>query len=92
MPRNNYPGVLSRETLELVARIIQNEALALRDCHLQKTALTKFNNNFCTINAYKRLDQSGKGYINSLDLVQFFKDNSKVIPEADTYMLLNQYD
>jgi hypothetical protein len=27
-----------------------------------------------------------------LDLVSFFRENSKVIPEADTYMLVNQYD
>jgi len=27
-----------------------------------------------------------------MDLVQFFRDNSKIIPEADTYMLINAFD
>jgi Ca2+-binding EF-hand superfamily protein len=54
--------------------------------------LTDFNKNFCAINAYNRIDKSGKGFINSLDLVTFFRENSKAFPEADTYMLVNQYD
>lgn len=47
---------------------------------------------FCPLTIYKRIDRSGKGYINSLDLVVLFRDNGKVIPEADTYMLINAFD
>lgn len=32
MPNNKMAGVLSRETLEKVASIIHDEALAQRDC------------------------------------------------------------
>lgn len=42
--------------------------------------------------AFKRIDAEGKGGINSLDLVQLFRENNKVIPEADTYMLINCFD
>ena len=31
-------------------------------------------------------------WINSLDLVEFFHSVSKVIPETDTYMLINAFD
>ena len=27
-----------------------------------------------------------------MDLVQFFRDQSKIIPEADTYMLISAFD
>jgi len=87
------PGVLSRETLEQVARIIHDEALAQRECQFQKQALTEFNKKeFCPLNAFKRIDFAGKGYINSLDLVTLFRENNKVIPEADTYMLITAFD
>ena len=86
-------GVLSRETLEVVAKIIYEEALAQRECQLQKKALTEYNTkDFCSIVAFNRIDSQQKGFINSLDLVQFFRDNSKIIPEADTYMLINAFD
>ena len=88
----NMAGVLSRETLERVARIIYDEALAQRECQLQKRALTEHHKDFCPITAFKRVDREGKGFINSLDLVQFFRDNNKIIPEADTYMLINAFD
>jgi len=41
---------------------------------------------------FKRIDRGCNGYINSLDLVTFFRENGKVIPEADTYMLINAFD
>jgi Ca2+-binding EF-hand superfamily protein len=44
------------------------------------------------LNAFKRIDFQSKGYINSLDLVTLFRSNNKVIPEADTYMLINAFD
>ena len=90
--QKNLAGVLSRETMERVARIIYEEALAQRDCQMQKRALTEHHKDFCPITAFKRIDNHGRGSINSLDLVQFFRDNSKVIPEADTYMLINAFD
>ena len=90
--KQNLAGVLSRETLERVARIIYEESLAQRECQLQKRALTEQNKDFCPITAFKRVDTQGKGYLNSLDLVLFFRDNSKVIPEADTYMLIGAFD
>ena len=86
-------GILSKETVALVAEIIHGEALAQRECHFQKQALTEFNSaKFCPINAFKRIDFQGKGYINSLDLVALFRDNSKIIPEKDTYMLITAFD
>jgi Ca2+-binding EF-hand superfamily protein len=86
-------GILSRETLNKVAEIIHGEALAQRDCQFTKRALTDFNKkSFCPLNAFKRIDRQGKGNINSLDLVSFFRDNNKVIPEADTYMLITAFD
>lgn len=86
-------GILSNETLETVARIIHGEALSQRDCQFQKKALTEFNpKEFCPLNAFKRIDTEGNGFINSLDLVSFFRDNNKIIPEADTYMLINAFD
>ncbi len=86
-------GVLSRDTLEGVAQIIYNEALAQRECQLQKKALTELNKkDFCPIVAFNRIDFDGKGHLNSMDLVQFFRDNSKLIPETDTYMLINAFD
>ena len=86
-------GVLSKKTTDKVARIIHNEAYAQRECLLQKRALTEVNSDeFCPLNAFKRIDRQGKGYINSLDLVQFFRDNSKVIPEADCFMLISAFD
>ena len=85
-------GVLSIETLERVARIIHDEALAQRECQLQKKALTEHNKDFSPINAFNRIDTQANQSINSLDLVQLFRDNSKVIPEADTYMLITAFD
>jgi len=90
--KQNLAGVLSRETLERVARIIYEEALTQRECQLQKRALTEHHKDFCPITAFKRVDTQGKGYLNSLDLVQFFRENSKVIPEGDTYMLIGAFD
>ena len=49
-------GVLSRETVECVARIIFEEAISQRECQLQRKALTDFNKDFCVINAFKRID------------------------------------
>ena len=54
--------------------------------------MSDFNKDFCAINAFKRIDRTGKGWINSLDLVEFFHSSSKVIPETDTYMLINAFD
>lgn len=86
-------GVLSEDTLERVAKIIHDEALAQRECQFQKQALTEYNKKeFSPIIAFNRIDSQQKGHINSLDLVQFFRDNSKIIPEADTYMLINAFD
>ena len=54
--------------------------------------MTEHNKDFCPINCFNRIDQENNGTINSLDLVQLFRDNSKIIPEADTYMLINAFD
>ena len=85
-------GILSKETLERIARIIHDEAIADRECQVSKRALTEHNKDFCALNAFKRIDGDGKGWINSLDLVQLFQENGKVIPEMDTYMLVNAFD
>lgn len=54
--------------------------------------MTEHCKDFCALNAFKRIDSDGKGFINSLDLVQLFHENGKVIPEMDTYMLINAFD
>ena len=59
---------------------------------MQKRALTEHCPDYCALNAFKRIDKHAKGYINSMDLVELFHDNSKVIPETDTYMLINAFD
>lgn len=69
MAFKSKPGVLSRETLEKVARIIHDEAITQRECQLQKRALTEHNKDFCPINAFNRIDAQNRGSINSLDLV-----------------------
>ena len=85
-------GVLSRETVERVARIIYEEAVSQRECQLQRKALTDYNKDFCVINAFKRIDVANRGSINSMDMVQFFRDQTKVITEAETYMLISAFD
>lgn len=67
--------------------------MAQRDCQFQKRALTECNRkDFCPLTAFKRIDRDGKGYVNSLDLVSLFRENGKIIPEADTYMLVGAFD
>lgn len=91
--QDNMSGILSRETLETVATIIHDEAMAQRECQYSKRALSECNkNSFCPLTSFKRIDRAGKGYINSLDLVALFRENGKVIPEADTYMLIGAFD
>lgn len=89
----NKPGVLSQETLEEVASIIHQEAINQRDSIFQKRALTECHSTkFCPLNAFKRIDFAGKGFINSLDLVNLFRQNNKVLPEGDAYMLISAFD
>lgn len=89
----NSAGILSRKTLEMVATIIHDESISQRDCQYQKMVLTEYHSkSFCPLNVFKRIDRDGKGFINSLDLVVFFRDNGKVIPEADTFMLVGAFD
>jgi len=54
--------------------------------------LTDHCKDFCALNAYKRIDKDSKGGINSLDLVELFHENGKVIPESDTFMLVKTFD
>ena len=50
------------------------------------------NKDFAAINVFKKLDLQSKGNINSLDLVEFFRVNDKVLPEADAFLLINAND
>lgn len=47
---------------------------------------------FVVLNAFKRIDWEGKGHINTLDLLEFFKDNGVSMGEAECYLVLSHYD
>ena len=78
---------ISPETIELVARIITEQANSIRDCEVQKEVLAK-NKSFVVLNAFCRIDREAKQHINTLDLFNFFHDNGLVVSEADCYMLV----
>lgn len=50
---------LTPATQELVARIISEQALSIRDCEIQKEVLAK-NHSLVVLNAFCRLDQDNK--------------------------------
>ena len=82
---------LTPATQELVARIISDQALSIRDCEIQKEVLAK-NHSLVVLNAFCRLDQDNKQHINTLDLHNFFRENGLIVSEADCYMLVKQFD
>jgi len=44
------------------------------------------------INAFCRIARQDKSYIESLDLVTFFRDQGLVVSEGDCYMLVKMFD
>ena len=47
---------------------------------------------FVVINAFCRIARQDKSYIESLDLVTFFRDQGLVVSEGDCYMLVKMFD
>ncbi len=82
---------LTYETQELVARIVTQQAMQIRETEVQKEVLAQ-DPQFVALNAFMRLDRRGKNQIDTLDLVCFFRDNKLVVSEADCYMLVKQFD
>jgi hypothetical protein len=82
---------LTRETQELVARIITQQISSIRETEYQKEVLAK-ESKFLALNIFQRIDQRRRMQIDTLDLVVFFRDNHLVVSEADCYMLVKQMD
>lgn len=47
---------------------------------------------FVLLNAFCRIDRNRRQKIDTMDLLQFFSENSLVASEADCYMLVKQFD
>ena len=75
----------------MVAQIITDQALSIRETEIQKEVLAQ-DPYFVALNAFQRMDRGRKMQINTLDLVSFFRDNKLVVSEADCYMLVKQFD
>ena len=41
------------------------------------------------LNAFCRIDKSRKQNINTLDLINFFRENGMIVAEADCFMLVS---
>lgn len=82
---------LTLRTQEMVARIITQQCMSIRETEFQKLVLSQ-ENRFLVVNAFQRIDQRRRMQIDTLDLVVFFRDNQLVVSEADCYMLVNQMD
>jgi Ca2+-binding EF-hand superfamily protein len=44
------------------------------------------------LNAFCRIDRNQRQKIDTMDLMDFFRDNSLIVSEADCYMLVRQFD
>lgn len=44
------------------------------------------------LNAFCRIDRNQRQKIDTMDLIEFFRDNNLVVSEADCYMLVKQFD
>ena len=84
-------SALSYQTLELVAKIIYEQAKAIRNCEIQKEVLAQ-NHSFVVLNAFIRIDSGKKQKITTLDLHNFFRENGLIVSEADCFMLVKQFD
>ena len=82
---------LTYETQNLLAQIITQQAMQIRETEIQKEVLAQ-DRHFVALNAFMRLDRRNKGQISTLDLACFFRDNKLVVSEADCYMLVKQFD
>ena len=65
--------------------------MSIRECEIQKEVLAK-NNGLVVLNAFCRLDKDRKQQINTMDLLDFFRQNGLIVSEADCYMLVKQFD
>ena len=44
------------------------------------------------LNAFCRIDRNQRQKIDTMDLIEFFRENNLVVSEADCYMLVKQFD
>lgn len=78
---------LSHETQQLVADIIHTYSVAFRESEIQREVLAK-QEQFVLLNAFCRIDRKQRQKIDTMDLIEFFRDNNLVVSEADCYMLV----
>ena len=84
-------AVLTPITQQIIAQIITDQAMSIRECEIQKEVLAQ-NHSLVVLNAFCRLDQGNKQQISTLDLLAFFRENGLIVSEADCYMLVKQFD
>ena len=82
---------LSPETQQLVADVISTYALMLRESEVQREVLAK-QNQFVLLNVFCRMDRKKRQKIDTMDLIEFFRENNLIVSEADCYMLVRQFD
>jgi hypothetical protein len=47
---------------------------------------------FVLLNAFCRIDRKQRQKIDTMDLMEFFRENSLIVSESDCYMLVKQFD
>lgn len=83
--------LISFSTLELLAQIMCKQALLLREVEFHQEALVRIPE-FVVLNAFKRLDRGGKDYVTSLDILLFLKENSVIVSEQESFMIVSAFD
>lgn len=74
-----------------MADIISTYSLCLRESEIQREVLAK-QDQFVLLNAFCRIDRKNRQKIDTMDLMDFFRDNNLIVSEADCYMLVKQFD
>ena len=83
--------MLSRETLERTAHYFALIADKENEVDLQRQVLANLEN-FEPYMAFRRIDRCNHGYLLSIDLVHFLKENGVLATESDCFFILNYYD
>lgn len=78
---------LSHSSKQLVADIVSTYALCLRESEIQREVLAK-QDQFVLLNAFCRIDRHRRQKIDTMDLMEFFRENALIVSEADCYMLV----
>jgi|LauGreDrversion4_2_1035121.scaffolds.fasta_scaffold765493_1 hypothetical protein len=83
--------LISFNTLELLAQIMCKQALLLREVEFHQEALVRLPD-FVVLNAFKRLDRGDKDFVTSLDILLFMKENSVIVSEQESFMIVSAFD